>query len=402
MKAIMIICDGMADRPVPELGNRTPLESARKPNMDELARRGICGIMDTIAPGIPPGSDTAHLALLGYDPLEVYTGRGPFEAAGAGLEVRAGDVALRVNYATVDKGLVVLDRRAGRIRDTKPLEAAIQRIKLPGAQFFFKSTAAHRATLVLRGRGLSHEISDSDPHKTGEKVLQVKALSRGAAKTARLLNDFSRRAHEVLTKHRLNKERVGKGLPPANYLLMRGAGIAPRLEPLRNKFALNGACIAAAALVKGVCRMAGMKIVDVPGSTTDVDTDLNNEVGAVLQALDGHDLVLYNIKGFDEVSHDGNFEAKVKFIERVDLALKQLIDAADFIVLTADHTTPISVREHTGDPVPVSIAGPGVRVDGVASYDERSAAKGSLGRIRGKDLLPILTNLMGKGKKFGA
>jgi len=402
LKALVVICDGMADRPVPELGNRTPLEAARKPNMDELARRGICGLMDTIAPGIPPGSDTAHLALLGYDPFEVYTGRGPFEAAGAGLELKAGDIALRVNFATVDDELVVRDRRAGRIADTGGLEAAVRKIRLCGIEILFKSTTAHRATLVLRGKGLSHEVSDSDPHRVGEKAMRVKALSKGAAKTARLLNEFSRKTHEVLETHPLNLERVRKGLPPANYLLLRGAGVVPKLEPLRARFGLDGACIAATALVRGVCRMADMEVIDVAGSTTGVDTDLHAEGKAVLRALETHDLVLYSIKGFDELGHDGDAEGKVHFIERVDAALGGLLGKADYLALLVDHTTPVSVRDHTGDPVPVAIAGPGVRVDEVRAYDERSVARGGLGRIRGKDLLPILVDLMGKGKKFGA
>ena len=422
----MFIGDGMADRPVAALGNRTPLEVARKPNMDEIAKRGISGLMDTIAPGVPPGSDTAHLALLGYDPYETYTGRGPFEAAGAGIDLRAGDIALRANYATVDDDLVVQDRRAGRIQDTAQLAKAIQQIKLPGVQIFFKSTVGHRATLVLRGKGLSHEVTDSDPHKIGAKVLPIKPLlppsedlqfaravvaggirkylerKRRAAKTAKLLNEFSRESHQILKYHPLNKERARQGLPQANCLLLRGAGVAPHLTPLQEKFGLKSACVAAAALVKGVCRMAGMEVIDVPGATGGVDTDLNAKCGAVLRALETNDLVLLHVKGFDEASHDGNAMAKVQLIERVDAMLGSLLAAADFIVLAVDHTTPVSVREHTGDPVPLTIAGSGVRSDGVACYDERAAARGGLGRIRGKDLLPIMADLMGKGKKFGA
>lgn len=426
LKALMLICDGMADRPIVELSNRTPLEAARTPNMDKLAKRGICGLMDTIAPGVPPGSDTAHLALLGYDPFEVYTGRGPFEAAGAGIELKPGDIAFRANYASVDDALVVKDRRAGRIQETKPLEAAVRKIKLRGADFIFKNTVGHRATLVLQGKGLSHEVTDSDPHEIGKKVLRVRPLlqaperpgliqailtggirrfvgrRRRAVKTARLLNDFSRRAHEILKDHSFNVERAKKGLPPANYLLLRGGGVVPHLQPLQARFGIRGACVAAAALVKGVCRMAGMSVIDVPSATGSVNTDLSAKVKAALKALETHEFVLIHVKGFDEASHDGNAAAKVKLIERVDEALKPLIEAADFVVLAIDHTTPVTVREHTSDPVPVVIAGPGVRADDVHAYGERAAAKGGLCRIRGKDLLPILSDLMGKSKKFGA
>ncbi|MFN4133142.1 MAG: 2,3-bisphosphoglycerate-independent phosphoglycerate mutase [Candidatus Hadarchaeales archaeon] len=426
MKALLLICDGMADRPVPELGNKTPLEIADTPNMDWLAKHGICGIMDIISPGIPPGSDTAHLALLGYDPFEVYTGRGPFEAAGAGIDLKPGDVAFRVNFATVDESMRIVDRRAGRIGDTKPLEEALQKIKLKGVQVIFKSTVGHRGTLVLRGQGLSADVTDSDPHTTGEKPLKIQPILRApspslpalpiytggirkyvvrrswATKTARLLNEFSTKAHEILKNHPANIERAKEGLPPANYLLLRGGGVAPFLPSFRERWGLEGACVAAAALVKGVCRFAGMDIIDVPGATGSVNTNLDGKAKAALKALETHDFVLLHIKGFDEAGHDGNPRAKIDLIERTDKILAGFIDAVDLIAIAVDHTTPVSVRDHAGDPVPVMIYGAGVRVDDVQEFGERSVAKGGLGRIRGKDLLPTMIDLMGKSKKFGA
>jgi 2,3-bisphosphoglycerate-independent phosphoglycerate mutase len=402
LKALVLISDGLADRPVPELKKRTPLEVARKPNLDGLAKSGICGMMDTIAPGVPPGSDTAHLALLGYDPYEVYTGRGPFEAAGAGIELRPGDIALRVNYATVDDKLVVKDRRAGRIQDTSELEADLKKIKLRGVETIFKSTVAHRAALVLRGKGLSHEVTDSDPHEIGVKVRKVEARTKGASKTAKLLNQFTQEAQRILGKHPLNQRRVKEGSLPANYLLLRGAGMAPDLEPFQEKFSLKGSCVAAAALVKGVCRMIGMDVTEVTGATGGLDTDLDAKRKAVLRELKNHDLVILHVKGFDEAAHDGDFNGKIKLIERLDKTVGQLKNRVDFVALVIDHTTPVTAREHAGDSVPVVISGPGVRTDDVQSYDERSAAKGGLGHIRGKDLMPILANLMGKLEKFGA
>jgi 2,3-bisphosphoglycerate-independent phosphoglycerate mutase len=426
MKALLVICDGMADRPVPELANKTPLEIAHTPNFDWLAKHGVCGIMDPIEAGIPPGSDTAHLSLLGYNPFEVYTGRGPFEAAGAGIDLEPGDIALRANFATLDGSGVVVDRRAGRIRETKPLEEALQQIKLKGAKVIFKSTVGHRGVLVLKGPGLSHEVSDSDPHDIGKKpasiapVLQppefalpaypviaggvrryVLRRSR-ALKTAKFLNEFSKKASEILAKHELNLERIERGQPPANCILLRGAGVVPRLAPLEERLGLRGACIAAAALVKGVCRLAGLTTPDVPGATGGVDTDLDAKASAVQKAFEDHDLVVLHIKGFDEVSHDGNVRAKVEFIERVDGILARFIDSVDFIAVTADHTTPVSVRQHTADPTPLLIYGSNVRRDEVKSFGEREAAKGGLCRIRGRDLLPILADLMGKSHKFGA
>ena len=426
MKTLMIICDGMADRSIPELAYKTPLEIAKKPNMDWLAKRGISGIMDTIAPGITPGSDTAHLALLGYDPYETYTGRGPFEAAGAGIELKPGDIAFRANYATVDRNMTITDRRAGRIHDTEPLAEAVQKIKIKGAEFIFRSTVGHRATLVLRGKGLSYEVTDSDPHDEGKKPLKFEPLlqvpehvvpaypifaggmrkyvmrRRSAAKTTKFLNEFSHKAYEVLKKHPMNIERAKKGLPPANYVLLRGGGVVPHLVPFYEKFEINGACVAAAALVKGVCKLAGMTVVNVPGATGSVNTDLDAKAKAALQQLKSHDFVLLHIKGSDEASHDGNLRAKIDIIERADAVINQFIDAVDFIVITADHTTPVSFKNHTADPVPVVISGPGVRTDDVKTYGERTAAKGGLGRILGKNLIPIITDLMGKSHKFGA
>jgi len=402
LKALVLISDGLADRPVPELKKRTPLEVARKPNLDELAKSGICGMMDTIAPGVPPGSDTAHLALLGYDPYEVYTGRGPFEAAGAGIELRPGDIALRVNYATVDDKLVVKDRRAGRIQDTSELEADLKKIKLRGVETIFKSTVAHRAALVLRGKGLSHEVTDSDPHELEAKVQKIVAQTKKASKTAKLLNQFTQKARRILKEHPLNQRRAKAGSLPANYLLLRGAGVAPDLEPFQEKFGLKGSCVAAAALVKGVCRMIGMDIHEVTGATGGLDTDLDAKRKAVLKELKNHDLVILHVKGFDEAAHDGDFNGKIKLLERLDKTVGQLKNRVDLVALVIDHTTPVSAREHAGDSVPVVISGPGVRTDDVQSYDERSAAKGGLGHIRGKDLMPILANLMGKLEKFGA
>jgi 2,3-bisphosphoglycerate-independent phosphoglycerate mutase len=403
MKAILIICDGMADRPVKSLGYKTPLEVAKKPNMDRIASEGICGMMYAIAPGIPPGSDTAHLAILGYDPYQVYTGRGPFEAAGAGLELQPGDIAFRANYASVNENLVVTDRRAGRIQTPSELEEAVKQIKLP-VKFLFKNTTGHRAVLVLRGRGLSAAVGDTDPHEVGKKVLKAEALDRTAAarRTARIVNLFTKKVYQVLHHHPLNQQRRKEGLPPANMVLLRGAGVVPHLEPLEKRLGIKAACVAATALIKGVCKLAGMEVVEVEGATGNVNTNLRGKIEATVKALETNDLVLLHIKAFDELGHDGKTEEKVKFIETVDAHLEKLWDKADFLVLTSDHTTPVEFKEHAGDPVPVALVGPGVRKDDVKSFDERSCARGGLGYIRGPELLPILANLMGKMHKFGA
>ena len=408
-KALVLIGDGMGDRPVPELGGKTPLEAARTPNLDRIAKEGECGLMDPIAPGIRAGSDTSHLAILGYDPFECYTGRGPFEALGIGMDVKPGDIAFRCNFATVDDNLVVLDRRAGRIREgtdelAKALNEAIGEID--GVKCIVKESVEHRAALILRGEGLGDKVSDVDPHEVGQRIHKAEGEDEPSRRTARVLNEFVRRSHDVLSKHPVNEERRKRGLPPANILLPRGAGRAPHLEPFERRFGLKAAMVAEVGLIKGIGRYLGMTVPDVPGATGSHDTDVEAIAKAVLDALKGHDFVLVNLKAPDVGGHDQDPEAKVKDVELMDRLVGLILEGLDtsevYIVLTADHSTPISVGDHSGDPAPIAIAGPDVRTDDVVEFGERACAKGGLCRIRGRDLLPILTNLLAAQEKFGA
>jgi 2,3-bisphosphoglycerate-independent phosphoglycerate mutase len=412
LKAILVIADGMADRPLKELDWKTPLEAARKPSLNQIAKTGVCGIMDPISPGLPPGSDTATLALLGYDALKVYSGRGAFEAIGSGVNVLQNDVAFRCNFATVDNNLVV-DRRAGRIsnEDASKLAESLQKIKLAkhsDAVFLFKNTIQHRAALVIRGPKLSTAISDSDPEKIGEKVSEIKPLdeSREARLTAEILNELMQKFHEVLKQHPVNKERVKRGLPPANIILCRGAGTIPKIKSLSQIYDINTACIGATPLIRGVCKTAGMKLIDVKGATGTPQTDFMAKVKATVQALKTNDFVLLHVKATDVASHDGSIKQKIELIEKIDRMLGYVLNNIDlgatYLAVTADHTTSSVTRDHEGDPVPLAITGPYVRRDDVEEYDERACAKGGLNRIRGVDLMPILMNLIGETKKFGA
>ena len=412
-KAILIIADGMADRPIEELGGKTPLEVASKPNLDRIAENGVCGIMDPIAPGIPPGSDTATLAMLGYDPWKVYSGRGALEAVGSGVEVLPGDVAFRCNFATVNDDLVVSDRRAGRIANeaAAKMAASLQKIRLPTAlnvRFLFKSTIQHRAILVLHGPRLSSAISDSDPETTRKRVLEVKPFERSfeAERTAQIVNVLTKEFHRVLEAHPVNRQRAKRRLPVANMILCRGAGGIPRMPTLQERYDIKPACVAAVSLIKGVSGVVGMDLIGVKGATGTPQTDYMAKAKAAVQALKTHDFVLLHVKATDVASHDGNVKEKIEIIEKVDMMLGHIIDNADprltYIAVTADHTTSSVTRNHEGDPVPVAIAGPGVRRDDVAKYGERTCAKGGLNRIRGMDLMPTMMNLIGKAKKFGA
>jgi len=410
-RALLIVIDGAADRALKTLNGKTPLEVAYKPNIDQLATNGVTGIMDPIAPGVSVGSDTAHLALLGYDPFKTYTGRGAFEALGAGIKLQPGEVAFRTNFATVDEEMRVIDRRAGRyIEEAKEFEKLINSISLKtsNVKVLFRHTVEHRGVLILRGEGLSRFVSDTDPHKIGMRVLESKPLidSPEAKRTANIVNEFTREVYKLLKDHPLNKSRVKRGLPPANILLVRGAGVLPNVKPLSERFKVKCACIAGIALVKGVAKAVGMDIIDVPGATGGLDTDVLAKVKYAIKALEDYDFVFIHYKGTDAASHDGNVWAKVKIIEKIDSAIGYLIDRVNldetYIIITADHATLTEeTRNHSGDFVPILIHGPGVIPDDVRVFCERACLKGGLGRIRGLDLMNIIMNYLDKVEKFG-
>jgi len=407
-KILLCVLDGISDRPCPELGNRTPLQAAHTPNLDTLAREGICGIMDTIAPGIPPGSDTAHLSLLGYPPERYYTGRGPLEAEGCGIHMEKGMIGFRANYATIDGKGIVTDRRAGRISDTGALSRAIQEevdLTSLGVEFVFRSGAGHRAALAFRGEGLGAGVSSNDPKKEGAFPHRFEALTSKPEerKTAEALNEFARQAGESLREQPLNREREKRGEAPANMVLIRGAGQMGHYEPFNEKYGITGSVIAAATLITGIGTVVGLKRVDVQGATGSANTNLEGKIRATISELESADFVLLNIKGADEAGHDGNAQKKKEFIEVIDRALAPFQDLENcLIAFCADHSTPCSVKDHSGDPVPLLIHGEGVRVDGVDRYDEIACAGGGLHRIRGESLMPVLLDLVNRSRKYGA
>jgi len=404
-KILLVVCDGLSDRPVKQFDLKTPLQVARKPALDAIARHGMNGTMDVIGPGIVPGSDTAHLALFGYDPHKVYSGRGPIEAAGAGIDLTNADVAFRCNFATVDRSMHVIDRRAGRIKDaTAELAKAVSGMEIDGVRVIFKAGSEHRCVLVLRGEGLDHRVSDVDPHSEG-KVLDSRSLVPEAAKTADVLNQFVRRAHEVLETHPVNKKRVSAGLHPANAILPRGAGSIRELERMPERYGMKCAAVAGVTLIRGICKLVGMDVPDVKGATGGLDTDYRAKAEMALRLLKTHDFVFLNVKAADVAGHDGYFRMKVSVAENIDVmmgsVLKELHEDV-VVALTCDHSTPVAVKEHSADPVPLSISGGGGRVDGVKEFDEISCAAGALGRIRGMDLMPILLGMADRATKFGA
>ncbi|HLF07294.1 MAG TPA: 2,3-bisphosphoglycerate-independent phosphoglycerate mutase [Thermoplasmata archaeon] len=407
-KLFLLVLDGLGDRPFD--GHSTPLAEAKTPVLAELARDGSTGLIDPITPGTPAGSDTSHLSLLGYEPRVTYTGRGPFEAMGLGMEIWPGDIAWRCNFGTVEESMMVTDRRAGRISEgTKELCDSLNGMEIDGVRVLVYPGVEHRAALVFRGPALSPAVSDVDPHEAGKKTQESWPMVReeAAARTARVLNHFVREAHKRLKSHEVNKQREAKGLPVANFLLPRGAGEVPRLQQLNERYeGFKAVCIAGIPLVRGICRLAGMQVPIVKGATGAKDSDLAAKARAMLDAIKTNDMVLMNVKAPDVCGHDGDWQGKKESIEKVDEMMRLIIDGLKgiecVVAVTGDHSTPIETREHSGDPVPLVIWGPGVRKDRTAKFDEFECMNGGLGRMNGISLMPMLMDLANRSVKYGA
>jgi len=415
VKGILIIADGLGGRPS-DLAGETCLEAAATTNLDRLAERGAIGLVDPIGPGIRPGSDTAHLSLLGYNPYEVYTGRGVFECIGIGLDVQEGDVCFRANFASVEEAdgkLRVTDRRAGRIETgQKELEAALSGIELTdvaGVKAYFRASTEHRGALLLRGEGLSPRIGETDPHETGVPIARSVPLDRSdpaAERTAAAVNELTRESYEALKDLNINRRRIAAGKPPANVILLRGSSELPHLQPLSSIYGVRGAVIAGGALYRGIALACGMEPIDVGGATGGLDTDLSAKAAAALAALDRYDYVFVHVKGTDNAGHDKDAQAKRAFIERIDRELiGPLVGPVEegriHIAFTGDHTTPIDFGDHTDEPVPVLLAGPNVLTDEARRFSERAAGQGGLGRFSGR-VLPILLGYCNWSPKFGS
>lgn len=406
-KILFVVMDGLGDRKCKALDGRTPLQATGTPNLDWFTKNGISGVMDIISPGITPGSDTAHLSLLGYDPYKVYKGRGPFEAAGIGMKVKKGDVAFRCNFSTVNSSLIVTDRRAGRIKepDTSELVKALNGMMIDGVEILVKEGTEHRAALVLRGRGLSPDVTDADPHDLGS-ILTSKGKTKEAEFTASVVNKFVKASYEIMKDHPVNKARKKKGLPEANILLPRGAGSFPDLEPFTEKNSVTAACVAGVGMIKGICDVCGLDVIDLPKECTGgLDTDMIKKADTALRTLERYDMVLMNVKAPDLAGHDGRADQKCAVISRLDEMagyLRKNMPKDIVIAFTADHCTPVEVGDHSGDPVPVTVYANTATADASVKFSESGCAEGKMGRIRGCDLLPICMNLANRSPKFGA
>ncbi len=416
---IYVVIDGMGDTPIVELGNKTPLEVADTPNMDLLAKIGKTGLMYAVGKRIAPESDVAVVSILGYDPFEYRVSRGPIEAVGAGLKMNDGDLALRCNFATLGRKNKIIDRRAGRSLTTKEAtelgKAINKRVELESypAGFEFRNTVGHRGVLVIRSKQepLSGNISNTDPAYTriggigvvnpdAEMILkECKATERTeeAKISAELVNEFTQKSRVVLDKHGTNKKRNARGEPIANVILTRDAGHRlPRFFNINKRYDLSFLCLADMPIERGISKLAGMHLVDLPAPSKSLEKDCKLRVEKLMEALSSHDCFYIHIKGPDEPGHDGNFKLKTQQIAIVDKHffgnLLENIEQRDYIIcVTADHSTPCKLKAHSDDPVPLLISGNKIEGDRVQEFSEKKCKEGSLGILqRGTELMPKL------------
>ncbi len=387
-KIVLMIIDGLGDRPVSSLEGKTPLEAAITPNLDKWAREGACGLVSTFQFPFEgkPTSEGTHIALFGFK--ESFLGRGPYEAAGCGIELKEGDLAFRVNFATVGDDLVVKDRRAGRIKEKQILIDALSGIEIKGIKFLLKNSVEHRAALVLRGKGLSDKVGKNDPGETGVKTKEIKAILKEGEFTARILNKFIQRAYDILKDHPFNRGREF----PANYLLIRGSGVYEEIKGFEDKYGLRGCCVAGGSLYKGIAKTVGMELVESEKFTGRTNTDLESKFKALNKCLKKYDFIFCHIKGTDTLGHDGDCRGKKKFIEKIDKNVPLLSREEDVLwVITADHSTPCEIKDHSEDPVPILVYG--AFADKTKEFSEKECAKGALGRMDQEEVMDRIIQL---------
>jgi 2,3-bisphosphoglycerate-independent phosphoglycerate mutase len=388
-KIIFIVIDGLGDEPIPQLKNRTPLEAAKTPNFDFLAKNGICGlVLPWHEKGKLPTSEETHLAIFGYDPKKFNPGRGVLEVLGIGEKIKKGDVCFRGNFATVDENLVIIDRRAERIENTEDLIESLNKIKIKGVKVIIKKAFGHRIGIIFRGKNLSAKVSSNDPKKVGVRVLEIK----GEKRMVKILNDFLEKARAILENHPKNKERKKEGKLPANYILLRGAGKFKKVKSFKEKYGLKAGFIAGGTLYKGIGKYLGMEKIKVKGANGTLKTNLKGKFLAAKKAIKNYDFIFLHIKATDNLAEDGKFLEKKEFIENIDQNLKPILNLKDvLIIVTGDHSTCSLMKNHCDLPNPILIYG--AKKDGCKKFSERDCKKGKLGVLRQVDLMKKISTL---------
>ncbi|MGV8058052.1 MAG: 2,3-bisphosphoglycerate-independent phosphoglycerate mutase [Smithellaceae bacterium] len=387
-KIIFLVMDGLGGLPQSPEG-RTELEQALTPNLDRLAASGACGLLDPVGYGITPGSGPAHFALFGYDPVKYNVGRGLLSAAGLGFPMKSGDFFMRANFATLDNNGLISDRRAGRLATEKNEELCKklqETVKLDGAkEVFFCTEKEHRALVVLRGGDFSERISETDPQKTGRAPLNAQGLIPEAEATAAVVNELSAKVIKVLADE-----------PQANCMLLRGFAKYQLFPGMADRFGLKPLAIASYPMYKGIAQLVGMTVVD--GLST-----LEEEIQALHDNYQEHDFFFIHIKYTDSRGEDGQFEEKIKVIEKIDSLIPGICALnPDVLVVTGDHSTPAVLSGHSWHPVPVLLSAATCLPDLSTSFGERACITGGLGRLPMKYLMGVALAHAGKLQKFGA
>ncbi len=388
-KIVLLVFDGLGDI---DTGRGTPLEVARTPHLDQLAREGITGFHDPVGPGITPGSGPAHLGLFGYDPMSYEIGRGVLEALGVDFELRTGDVPARINFCTVDAQGKIVDRRAGRIPSEEGQRVCdkLRDIAIPRVAIHLRHVKEYRAAVVFRAPGLGGHVQDTDPQKTGVPPLPP-ALTEGfedegSRRTVQIAADFIDQA-----RRRLAEE------PKANMLMLRGFDLYEPLPPFKDRYGLRAAAIATYPMYKGVSRLVGMEVIEQGQETEEQQFDVLEEHWAE------YDFFFVHIKKTDSYGEDGNFDGKRALIEKVDGLIPRLLALSpDVLAVTGDHSTPVALRSHSFHPVPLLIWSKNARVDPVQAFNEKALTAGGLGTIPAKELMTLLLAHALRLGKFGA
>jgi 2,3-bisphosphoglycerate-independent phosphoglycerate mutase len=385
-KIVLLVIDGLGGLPNPKTG-KTELETAKTPNLDRLATKGICGLIDPVSPGITPGSTPSHLALFGYDPISFNIGRGVVEAMGIDFDLEPGDIAARGNFCTVDKTGRVIDRRAGRISTEKCTELCrlFDGLMIEGIKLLVSPVREHRFITVFRGEGLAPEVSDSDPQQVEVAPRAIIALNPQAGMTAAIANQFVAQAKTILAKHH-----------PANMVLLRGFSQRPRLPTMGEVYKLKPAAIASYPMYRGLAKLVGMQVLETGAS-------IKEEFATLKQNYADYDFFFLHIKGTDSAGEDGDFDRKVRIIEEVDSALPILTSLEpDVIVVTGDHSTPALLKGHSWHPVPILLYSRWCRPDRVGEFSESACIYGGLGRLPATQVMPLAMANALKLTKFGA